>query len=69
MCKQYDIKINKSEVFEHYVICNIEIIFHATLLECLAQSERQAAATEEITASMQELAASAAEIEKIARLI
>lgn len=41
----------------------------ATLLECLAQSERQAAATEEITASMQQLAASAAEIEKIARLI
>ncbi|AIQ51030.1 putative sensory transducer protein YfmS [compost metagenome] len=41
----------------------------ATLLDCLAQSERQAAATEEITASMQQLAASAAEIEKIARLI
>lgn len=37
--------------------------------ECLAQSERQAAATEEITAPMQQLAASAAEIEKIARLI
>lgn len=41
----------------------------AILLDCLAQSERQAAATEEITASMQQLAASAVEIEKIARLI
>ncbi|WP_019913019.1 methyl-accepting chemotaxis protein [Paenibacillus sp. HW567] len=41
----------------------------ATLLDCLGQSERQAAATEEITASMQQLAASAVEIEKIARLI
>lgn len=41
----------------------------ATLMDCLAQSERQAAATEEITASMQQLAASAIEIEKIARMI
>ncbi|WNS44621.1 methyl-accepting chemotaxis protein [Paenibacillus sp. MMS20-IR301] len=41
----------------------------AILMDCLAQSERQAAATEEITASMQQLAASAVEIEKIARLI
>ncbi|MNW18849.1 hypothetical protein D3C71_2185770 [compost metagenome] len=41
----------------------------AILLDCLAQSERQAAATEEITASMQQLAASAVEIEKVARLI
>lgn len=41
----------------------------AILMDCLAQSERQAAATEEITASMQQMAASAVEIEKIARLI
>lgn len=41
----------------------------ATLMDCLSQSERQAAATEEITASMQQMAASAVEIEKIARLI
>ncbi|MEK3792791.1 methyl-accepting chemotaxis protein [Paenibacillus sp. FSL R7-0204] len=41
----------------------------AVLTDCLAQSERQAAATEEITASMQQLAASAVEIESIARLI
>ncbi|OKP98964.1 methyl-accepting chemotaxis protein [Paenibacillus sp. P46E] len=41
----------------------------ATLMDCMAQSERQAAATEEITASMQQMAASAVEIEKIARLI
>ncbi|MEK5235238.1 methyl-accepting chemotaxis protein [Paenibacillus sp. FSL L8-0470] len=44
-------------------------LMDATLLDCLAQSERQAAATEQITASMQQLAASAVEIEKIARLI
>lgn len=41
----------------------------AILTDCLAQSERQAAATEEITASMEQLAASAVEIEGIARLI
>lgn len=41
----------------------------ATLMDCLAQSERQAAATEEITASMQQMSASAVQIEKIARLI
>lgn len=40
-----------------------------TLFECLSQSERQAASTEEISASMQQLSASAVEIEKIARLI
>ncbi|WP_379130682.1 methyl-accepting chemotaxis protein [Paenibacillus sp. sgz500958] len=39
------------------------------LIDCLSQSERQAAATEEISASMQQLAASAVEIENIARLI
>jgi len=40
-----------------------------TLFDCLSQSERQAAATEEISATMNQLAASAVEIEKIARLI
>ncbi|MCL6604639.1 MAG: hypothetical protein K6T94_17385 [Paenibacillus sp.] len=47
---------------------NITLI-DQTLYECLSQSERQAAATEEISATMNQLAASAVEIEKIARLI
>lgn len=40
-----------------------------TLEGCFLQSERQAAATEQIAASMQQLAASAEDIKKIAQLI
>ncbi|MGD8190914.1 methyl-accepting chemotaxis protein [Brevibacillus ginsengisoli] len=50
-------------------IKNNVALIDKTILDCLAQSERQAAATEEISASMQQVTASAAEIEKIAQLI
>lgn len=40
-----------------------------TLEDCFSQSERQAAATEQIAASMQQLTASAEDIKKIAQLI
>lgn len=42
---------------------------HHTLFHCLDQSERQAAATEEIAASMEQLLVSAEEIQKVSHLL